>query len=445
MFVSAFDLFRIGLGPSSAHTTGPMRAARRFVHELEADGVFYQTRRISIDLYGSVACMGRDHGTDRAILSGLGGDAPDAVDPCTLIERAERVRAEGQLALNGRSVIAFDPTSDIVFHVDKAFAYHSNALRFSARNGRGETLATRLYFSTGDGEIVADGDAPGARSAVRVPYVFGSAAELIACGQAHGKKIADMARTNEQALRSPGEVRAGLLKFAATMRNAVERGLATGDALPGRPGRPRRAAMQAAAIAGTDLSLPAWAAVYATAVAEENASGGRVVSAPSNGSSGPVAAVLHQWRSAQSLEGDEGSVTFLLAASAIGQLLRAGGVKHSGCQGEIGAASAMAAAGLAAASNATNRQVLHAAERALEPFVGMSCDPASGLVQDPCIARNAAAAAHAVGAARLALRLPNPAIALDAAIRTMTDTGREMAARYKHSSLGGLAINVVEC
>src|SRR5262245_28007470 len=446
MFVSAFDLFRIGLGPSSAHTTGPMRAARRFVHELEADGVFYQTRRISIDLYGSVACMGRDHGTDRAILSGLSGDAPDAVDARTLYACAERVRAEGQLALNGRSVIAFDPTSDIVFHVDKAFAYHSNALRFSARNGRDETLATRLYFSTGDGEIVADGDAPGGgRSAIRVPYVFNTAAELIACGQGHGKKIADMARTNEQALRSPGEVRAGLLQFAATMRNAVERGLATEDYLPGRPGRARRAATQAAAIAGTDPSLPAWAAVYATAVAEENASGGRVVSAPSNGSAGPVAAVLHQWRSVQALDGDEGSVTFLLAASAIGQLLRAGGVRHSGCQGEIGAASAMAAAGLAAVSNATNRQVLHAAEHALEPFVGMSCDPASGLVQDPCIARNAAAAAHAVGAARLALRVPNPPVALDAAIRTITDTGREMAARYKHTSLGGLAINVVEC
>src|SRR5262245_9456137 len=445
MFVSAFELFRIGLGPSSAHTTGPMRAARRFVHTLEADGVFFQTRRISVDLYGSVACMGRDHGTDRAILAGLSGDAPDAVDPRSLIPRAERVRNEGQLSLNGTSVIAFDPTADIVFHVDKAFAYHSNALRFSARNGRGETLATRLYFSTGDGEIVADGDAPGARAAVRVPYMFNTAAELIALGQSHNKKIADMSRTNEVALRTPGEVRAGLLRCASTMRNAVERGLATAELLPGRPTRVRRAATQAVALAGTDLSLPAWAAVYATAVAEENAGGGRVVSAPSNGSAGPVAAVLHQWRSTQPLDADEGSVTFLLAAATIGQLLRAGGAKHAGCQGEIGAASAMAAAGLAAVNNATNRQVLHAAERALEPFVGMSCDPAGGLVPDPCIARNAAAAAHAVGAARLALRLPNPAVALDAAIRTMTETGREMAARYKHTSLGGLAINVVEC
>lgn len=445
MFVSAFDLFRIGLGPSSAHTTGPMRAARRFVHTLEADGVFYQTRRVSVDLYGSVACTGRDHGTDRAILAGLAGDAPDAVDPRTLAARAARIQAEGELALNGTARIPFDPTGDIVFHVDKALAHHNNALRFTARNAHGDTLATRLYFSTGDGEIVADGEAPGARATARVPYTFRSATELLEQGQAYGKKIAEMARTNELALRSPAEVRAGLLQFAATMRNSVERGLATDGVLPGGAGRPRRAATQAAAVAGTDPELPAWAAVFATAVAEENAAGGRIVSAPSNGSAGPVAAVLHQWRGTVPLAGDDGSVTFLLAAAAIGQILRAAGLKHAGCQGEVGVASAMAAAGLAAVSNASNRQVLHAAERALEPFVGLTCDPAGGLVQDPCIARNAAAAAHAVGAARFALRVPNPPVALDSAVRTMTETGRAMAARYKQSSLGGLAVNVVDC
>ena len=445
MFVSAFDLFRIGLGPSSAHTTGPMRAARRFVHTLEADGVFYQTRRVSVDLYGSVACAGRDHGTERAIVAGLAGDAPDAVDPQTLAARAARIRAEGELALNGTSRIPFDPAIDIAFHVDKAFAYHSNALRFTAHNARGEALATHLYFSTGDGEIVADGETPGARSAIRVPYAFGSATELLEQAHAYGKKIAEMARTNELALRSPDEVRAGLLQCVATMRNAVERGLATDGPLPGGAGRPRRAATQAAAIAGTDPEQPAWAAVYATAVAEENAAGGRVVSAPSNGSAGPVAAVLHQWRGTTPLAADDGSVTFLLAAAAVGQILRASGLKHAGCQGEVGVASAMAAAGLAAVSNASNRQVLHAAERALEPFVGLTCDPVGGLVQDPCIARNAAAAAHAVGAARFALRVPNPPVALDATVRTMTETGRTMASRYKASSLGGLAVNVIDC
>jgi len=446
MFVSAFDLYRIGLGPSSSHTTGPMRAARRFVHTLEADGIFYQTRRVFIDLYGSVACAGRDHGADRAIMAGLCGEAPDAVDPRTLAGRSARIRAEGQLPLNGTESIPFDPATDIVFHVDKAFAHHSNAMRFTARNARGETLATRLYFSTGDGEIVVDGEAPGAHSFVRVPYVFASANELLALGQDHGKKIAEMTRTNELALRSPGEVRAGMLHFAATMRNAVERGLATDDRLPGGQGRPRRAATQAVAISGTDPALAAWAAVFATAVAEENAAGGRVVAAPSNGSAGPVAAVLHQWRSTHPLAGDDGSVTFLLAAAAVGQLLRTNGLKHAGCQGEIGVASAMAAAGLAAVNSASNRQLLYAAERALEPFVGLTCDPIGGLVQDPCIARNAAAAAHAVDSARLALRLPDPPrLGLDTAVRTMAEKGLAMASRYKESSLGGLAVNVVDC
>jgi len=446
MFVSAVDLYRIGLGPSSAHTTGPMRAARRFVHSLEADGVFFQARRIHVDLYGSVAYIGRDLGTDRAILAGLCGEAPDAVDPRALAARSARIRAEGQLPLNGMGRIPFDPATDIVFHVDKAFASHGNAMRFTARNARGETLATRLYFSIGEGEIVADGEAPGVRSSVRVPYTYATADELLAQGQQHGKKIAEMTRTNELSLRSPGEVRAGLLHLAATMRGAVERGLATDEMLPGGQGRPRRAATQAAAISGTDHTLAAWAAVYATAVAEENAGGGRVVAAPSNGSAGPVAAVLHQWHSTHPLAVDDGSVTFLLAAGAVGNLLRANGLKQSGCQGEIGVASAMAAAGLAAVNSASNRQVLYAAERALEPFAGLTCDPVGGFVQDPCIARNAAAAAHAVESARLALRLPDPPrIGLDAAVRSMVEKGQTMASRYKESSLGGLAVNVIDC
>jgi L-serine dehydratase len=446
MFVSAFDLFRIGLGPSSAHTVGPMRAARRFVHELEADGQFFQTRHVHVDLYGSVACTGRDQGTDRAILSGLCGDAPEAIDPVTLAARAARIHAERHLALAGTSRIPFDPGTDIVFHVDKAFAFHSNALRFTARNARGETLVTRLYFSTGDGQVVADSEAANPRPAPRVPYPFSTAAELLAQGNAHGKKAAEMMRTNEVALRSPDEVRAGLLHIGAAMRAAVARGLATDGMLPGGRNRPRRAAAQAAALAGTDPSLPAWAAVFATAVAEENAAGGRVVSAPSHGSAGPVAAALYQWRATMPLAGDDGTVTFLLAAAAAGHLLRACGIKHAGCQGEVGVACAMAAAGLAAVSNASNSQVLFAVERGLEPFMGMTCDPVGGLVQDPCIGRNASAAAHAVQAARLALRQPDPArISLDTVIRSMVETGRAMASRYKESSLGGLAVNVVDC
>jgi L-serine dehydratase len=446
MFVSAFELFRIGLGPSSAHTVGPMRAARRFVHALAADGVLGETRRVHVDLYGSAACAGRDHGTDRAILAGLAGERADAADAATVSARAARIRAEGQLPLDGDERIPFDPSADLVFHVDKAFAFHNNALRFTARDDRGGTLLSRLYFSIGDGEIVADTEAGQARAAPRVPYPFTTPAELLALGQAHGKKAAEMMRTNEVALRSPDEVRAGLLHIGRAMRAAVERGLATDGMLPGVRNEPRRAAAQAAAIAGTDPSLPAWAAVYATAVAEENAAGGRVVSAPSNGSAGPVAAVLHQWRATTPLAGDDGIVTFLLAAATAGQLLRAAGVRQAGCQSEVGVACAMAAAGLAAVNNASNRQLLFAIERALEPFLGMACDPAGGLVQEPCIGRNAAAAAHAVRSARLSVKQPDPVrLALDTVIRSMLESGRTLAGRYKESSLGGLAQNVIDC
>jgi L-serine dehydratase len=446
MFVSAFELFRIGLGPSSAHTVGPMRAARRFVHALEADGVLGQARRVHIDLYGSLACAGRDHGTDCAILAGLAGETTDSADAAAVAARAARIHAEGQLPLGGDTRIPFDPNADLVFRVDKAFAFHSNALRFTARDEHGEPLLSRLYFSIGDGQIVADTEAGQARAAPRIPYPFATSAELLALGQAHGKKAAEMTRTNEVALRSPDEVRAGLLHIARAMRAAVERGLATDGMLPGARNQPRRAAAQAAAIAGTDPSLPAWAAVYATAVAEENAAGGRVVSAPSNGSAGPVAAVLHQWRMEAPLAGDDGTVTFLLAAATAGHLLRAAGIRQAGCQSEIGVASAMAAAGLAAVNNASNSQLLFAMERALEPFLGMACDPVAGLVQEPCIGRNAAAAAHAVQAARLAVKQPDPVrLALDTVFRSMLDSGRALAGRYKESSLGGLAQNVVDC
>jgi L-serine dehydratase len=446
MFVSAFDLFRAGIGPSSAHTVAPMRAARRFVHALAADGLFHKTRRVRADLYGPVACVGRDQATDRAILAGLAGREPDTVDPGAIEVHAAHVRANGQLALNGTAPIAFDPATDVVFHVDKAIANQGSAIRFTARGGAGEILATRVYFPVGSGRILAEDEASRATDALRIPFAFTSAEHLVELGQAHGKKIAEMQRTNELAFRSPGEVRDGLLKIAATMRNSVERGLAASDPLPGAGRRAPRASTHAAAITGRDPDLPAWAAVYATAVAEENAGGGRVVSAPSSGAAGPVAALLHQWRTRNALGGDEGSVAFLLAAAAVGNLLLRGDRRPSGCQGEVGVACAMAAAGLVAARGGSNRQLLYAAGRAVEPFVGMACDPVGALVQDPCIERNAAAAAHAVDVARLALRQPDPpAATLDAAVLAMAERGREMAGRFKESSVGGLAVNVAEC
>ncbi len=444
MFMSAFDLYRIGLGPSSTHTVGPMRAAQRFVHDLEADGLLFQARTLRVDLYGSVACTGREIGTDRAILAGLCGEAPESVEPAALPACAARVGAEHALSLGGRHRIAFDPDDDIHFHVDKAFDYHSNAIRISARDGAGGKLSTKMYFSVGDGQILAEGESPGARSALRVPFTFATASELLALGQAKGKRIAEVMRINELALRSPGEVQAGMLKVAAVMRGSIERGLAANGILPGG-GQLRRAGANATALAGSHDDAE-WAAVYATAVAEENAAGGRVVGAPSNGSAGPVAAVLHHWRTTTPMASDEGIVVFLLAAAAIGHLARTSGLRHSGCQGEVGVAAAMAAAGLAAVNNASNSQVLFAAERALDPYKGLTCDPVGGLVQDPCIDRNARAAAHALRSARLGIRQPEPAqVAFDALVRSMVESGRQMASRYKELSLGGLAVSVVDC
>jgi len=444
MFVSAFDLYRIGLGPSSTHTVGPMRAAQRFVHELEADGALFHARSLRVDLYGSVACTGREHGTDRAILAGLCGETPESVEPSALPACAARVAAEQALSLGGRHRITFDPAEDIHFHVDKAFDYHSNAIRISARNGAGNALATKMYISVGDGQVLAQDEPPGARAALRVPFSFTTAVELIALGQSKGKRIAELMRINELALRSPGEVQAGMLKVAAVMRDSVERGLAASGILPAG-GLLRRAGANAAALAGSHDDAE-WAGVYATAVAEENAAGGRVVAAPSNGSAGPVAAVLHRWRTTTPMAGDDGTVVFLLAAAAIGHLARISGLRHSGCQGEVGVAAAMAAAGLAAANNASNSQVLFAAERALDPYKGLACDPVGGLVQDPCIDRNARAAAHAMRSARLGLRQPEPAqVAFDPLVRSMVESGRLLASRYKELSLGGLAVNVVDC
>jgi len=445
MFTSAFDIYRIGPGPSSAHTVAPMRAARRFVHALEADGHFLQTRRVQVDLYGSLACAGREQRTELAILAGLCGEPPDAIDRAAMDALAERIRADCELPLGRRVSIAFDVARDVIFRVDRTFADHSNAIRFAAFDALGDKLATRLYFSTGNGEIVTDGD-PSDAFGARVPYPFATAAELLVACRKLGKKIPDVMRTNELSLRSPVEVHSGLVRVAAAMRASVERGLATTGTLPGALAQPRRAAEQAKSLASTDAMAAAWAAAYATAVAEENAAGERVAAAPSNGAAGPVAAVVYQWRSSRPLDGDNGSVNLLLAAAAILHLLRACGVKNAGCQGEIGVAAAMAAGGLASVLGASNAQVLFAAERALEPHLHMACDPANGLVQQPCIERNARAASIAVDAAQLALKQPDPPrLALDPLLRSMVESARAMEGRYKQSSLGGIALNVIDC
>ncbi len=442
VYLSAFELFRIGPGPSSSATVGPQRAALRFVHDLAADGLVPATARVEAELYGGLAFAVREQSTDRAIVAGLCGESPERCDATSLAEGSARVEVEGTLLLGGRHRVAHIPERDLRFVVNHSVAFDGNAIRFIARDAGGEPVASRVYYSTGNGAILAEGDV-GHEAAQRVPYPFGSAESLLHFCRIRGKKIPDIALANECASRSPAEVRSGLLRVAHTMLAALERGLVTYGVLPG--GALRHAPALADAMLATPVTAEQRASIYAMAVAEENAAGGRVASAPSNGAAGPVAALLQTWRDSGPIDAEAGTLDFLLTAAAIGQLLRAVGVKHVGCQSEVGVACAMAAAGYAAVNNGSNTQILYAAERALEPHLGLACDPVGGRMQDPCIGRNAKAGAHAYTAAANAIRMPDPPVGLDRMALSAVDRGRAMAARYKVASLGGVAVNVAEC
>ena len=459
MFVSAFDLFKIGLGPSSSHTVGPMRAALRFVHELAADGKLDLTERVGVDLYGSLALTGRGHGTDRAVLLGLSGDAPDRIDPDAVEAKVHRIRAQHSLRLDDRREIAFREQDDLRFRIDKALAFHSNGMRFTAHDATGAVLFRKIYFSVGGGFVVDEAEAqrtgPSTKTA-HVPYAFASAAELLEHGNESKKRIPEMMRVNELTLRSPDQVRSGLLERWTIMNDSIERGMRHEGLLPGglnvrrrAPGlveslRARRARSEQSRTESID-----WVSVYAIAVNEENAAGGRVVTAPTNGAAGIIPAVIRYYREFYSDSNEDGIVTFLLTAAAVGGLCKRNASLSGaevGCQGEVGVACSMAAAGLAAVLGGSNEQIENAAEIGIEHHLGMSCDPVAGLVQIPCIERNAMGAVKAINAASLALRGDGThRVALDAVIKTMYDTGRDMMAKYKETSLGGLAVNVVDC
>ncbi len=459
MFVSAFDLFKIGLGPSSSHTVGPMRAALRFVHELAADGKLDLTERVGVDLYGSLALTGRGHGTDRAVLLGLSGDAPDRIDPDAVEAKVHRIRAQHSLRLDGRREIAFREQEDLRFRIDKALAFHSNGMRFTAHDATGTVLFRKIYFSVGGGFVVDEAEAqrtgPSTKTA-HVPYAFASAAELLEHGNESKKRIPEMMRVNELTLRSPDQVRSGLLERWTIMNDSIERGMRHEGLLPGGLNVRRRApglveslrARRARAEKSPTESID-WVSVYAIAVNEENAAGGRVVTAPTNGAAGIIPAVIRYYREFYSDSNEDGIVTFLLTAAAVGGLCKRNASLSGaevGCQGEVGVACSMAAAGLAAVLGGSNEQIENAAEIGIEHHLGMSCDPVAGLVQIPCIERNAMGAVKAINAASLALRGDGThRVALDAVIKTMYDTGRDMMAKYKETSLGGLAVNVVDC
>jgi L-serine dehydratase len=448
MRTSLFDLFKIGIGPSSSHTVGPMIAARRFALGLVESGLRARTSRVEVELFGSLALTGRGHQTDRAVLLGLCGEQPDLVDPESVEPRISAIQREGRLSLLGGRDVAFDVT----FRTDKALPRHPNALCFSALEGD-QPLHHEIWYSIGGGFVVREDESAGSGWRVAVPHPFGSAAELLEQCERERVDIPELMRRNERVWRSESEISSGILRIWEAMRACTERGLRTEGMLPGGLNVHRRApALYRRLTAGgaqpDGLSAMDWLNLYAMAVNEENAAGGRVVTAPTNGAAGVIPAVAHYYLNL--LNGDvEGIERYLLAAAAIGVLYAENASisgAEVGCQGEVGVACSMAAAGLAAVLGGNNQQMEHAAEIAMEHNLGMTCDPIGGLVQIPCIERNAFGAVKAVNAARMAMRdTGQHKVSLDQVIRTMHQTGLDMQSKYKETSLAGLAVNVVEC
>jgi len=455
-FVGVFDLFKIGIGPSSSHTVGPMRAAGEFLRWASAHVDLSMVDGVSCQLFGSLAMTGAGHATDVAVVAGLAGAAPETVDPDEMPSLVAAVSAARAVVTRDGHRLAFDPATDLVFRMREFLPGHPNALEFTLRRGV-EPVLSRIYYSVGGGFVVAEGDEAAFRSdALRVPYEFHTADQLLLVANAAVLPIAEVARRNEAALRPEADVEEGLDAIWAAMRSCVERGLRGTGVLPGGLNVRRRAAALHAALIerdrldqGDPLRGMEWVNVYALAVNEENAAGGRVVTAPTNGAAGIIPAVLHYYDRFSTGADRRGIHDFLLAAAAIGSIIKRNASISGadvGCQGEVGSASSMAAAGLAAALGGTNEQVENAAEIALEHNLGLTCDPVGGLVQVPCIERNAVASVKAINAARLALHGDGVhRVSLDQAIETMRQTGRDMGRKYKETSMGGLAVNVPLC
>jgi len=458
MAISVFDLFKIGIGPSSSHTVGPMRAAATFAQALRAQGLLGQVSRVEMRLYGSLSATGVGHATDRACLLGLMGQWPDRIDPSTIDSRIGQVMQEQCLMLDGSQPLTFVYARDMLL-LDENLPYHPNAMSLEALDGQASLLC-QTYYSVGGGFIVEQGeiDAPQAEAnAVTLPYAFSSGAQLLALCKAHQLSVAQLMMANECAWRPEAEVREGLLQIWAAMRECVDNGLRNEGILPGGLGVKRRAArlhrslqeLGKPNVIGSTLSAMEWVNLFALAVNEENAAGGRMVTAPTNGAAGIIPAVLHYYMKFNPEACDDDVVAFMLAAAAVGILCKTNASisgAEVGCQGEVGSACSMAAAGLAQVLGATPPQLENAAEIALEHNLGLTCDPVGGLVQVPCIERNAIAAVKAINAVQMALRGDGEHfISLDRVIRTMRDTGADMHANYKETSRGGLAVAFVEC
>jgi len=460
--ISVFDIFKIGIGPSSSHTVGPMRAAKRFVERLVADGQLAEVACVKVELFGSLGFTGKGHGSDKAILLGLEGDEPATVDVDSVAGRVAKVAQSKRIRLGGTHEVGLDLETQLVFHRREKLPLHSNGMRFTAfaaQGAGGKAIAERIYYSVGGGFVVdhagapADGSTPAEQ--VSVPYPFNSGDELLKHSVEHGTSISGLMLENEKALMPEAEIRRGVVAIWNAMEACVKRGCEREGILPGGLKVKRRAAALHRRLksdpsgASDPLVIMDWVNLFALAVNEENAAGGRVVTAPTNGAAGIIPAVLMYYRRFLPNADDEGTIRFLLTAAAIGALYKKNASisgAEVGCQGEVGVACSMAAGALAEVMGGTPAQVENAAEIGMEHNLGLTCDPIGGLVQVPCIERNAMGAVKAINAARLALQGDGThKVSLDKVIKTMWRTGADMSSKYKETARGGLAVNIIEC
>ncbi len=455
MNVSVFELFKIGMGPSSSHTVGPMRAGQTFIEAAQKQGILARTVRIQIDLYGSLALTGKGHGTDLAVLLGVEGQLPHLIDPDSVPVMMTRIRTEHNLNLAGQHLIPFHEAEDLKFHYLESLPYHPNGMRFSLNDPSGHTLFSETYYSIGGGFIVNDASVKDlekkAASGPAVPYPFSTGKALLAhCEKTH-KSIAEIVLENEKVSRSEAEIREGILHIWQVMQHCIERGCQESGILPGGLKVKRRAhevhlRLQAQEARGKPRDEMNWINLYALAVNEENAAGGRVVTAPTNGAAGIIPAVLNYYVHFTPGASEQGIIDFMLTATAIGILFKEGAsisAAEMGCQGEVGVACSMAAAALTAVWGGNPWQVENAAEMGIEHNLGLTCDPIAGLVQIPCIERNTMGSVQAVNCAKLALMGDGTHIvSLDQAIQAMKETGNDMKDKYRETSKGGLAISV---
>ncbi|MGJ0514516.1 MAG: L-serine ammonia-lyase [Methylomicrobium sp.] len=459
MAISVFDIFKIGIGPSSSHTVGPMRAAMTFAHKLEQQAIMDKIDRLRVELFGSLGATGKGHGTDKAVLLGLEGEAPDRIDPAIIPERLAAIREAGSICLLQRYPVRFDQQADLLFH-RKVLPYHSNGMRFSVFDKAGAELLQTDYYSVGGGFVVTGLDAAANKLThddTCLPYPFKTGATLLKLCASHHRPISELMMSNEKAWQREEQIRHNLLNIWQVMQACVERGLREEGALPGGMKVKRRAANLYRQLIGeiprqtpgVPVGTLDWVNLFALAVSEENAAGGRVVTAPTNGAAGIIPAVLHYyWRFCEGAN-EDGVVRFLLTAAAIAILYKENASLSGaevGCQGEVGVACSMAAGALAEVLGGTPEQVENAAEIGMEHNLGLTCDPVGGLVQVPCIERNAMGAVKAINAARIALRGDGTHfVSLDKVIKTMRETGADMKTKYKETSRGGLAVNLIEC